>query len=200
MAGGGTALFDTAVGRCGVAWGADGLVAVALPAGTDAATLALLRRDVVAASPGTGPADASCDGASGDGAAGAAGGPPAEVAEAIARMIGLLDGVPDDLADVRVDLTGVPAFHRRVYEVARAIPPGRTLTYGEVAAQLGIPGAAQAVGRALGRNPVPIVVPCHRVLAAGGAMGGFSAPGGIGTKRRMLVIEGAMTPAPPTLF
>jgi methylated-DNA-[protein]-cysteine S-methyltransferase len=190
MGAGGTTLFDTAVGRCGLAWGSAGLVAVALPAATDAATLALLRRDV-AARAGAVRAGAGWDGADG---------PPVEVVEAIARMVGLLDGVADDLADVRVDLTGVPAFHQRVYEVARSIPPGRTLTYGEVAARLGMPGAAQAVGQALGRNPVPIVVPCHRVLAAGGAMGGFSAPGGIETKRRMLVIEGAAAPAPPTLF
>jgi methylated-DNA-[protein]-cysteine S-methyltransferase len=195
MGAGGTTLFDTAVGRCGLAWGSAGLVAVALPAATDAATLALLRRDV-AARAGAVRAGAVRAGAGWDGADG----PPVEVVEAIARMVGLLDGVADDLADVRVDLTGVPAFHQRVYEVARSIPPGRTLTYGEVAARLGMPGAAQAVGQALGRNPVPIVVPCHRVLAAGGAMGGFSAPGGIETKRRMLVIEGATAPAPPTLF
>jgi methylated-DNA-[protein]-cysteine S-methyltransferase len=195
MGAGGTTLFDTAVGRCGLAWGSAGLVAVALPAATDAATLALLRRDV-AARAGAVRAGAVRAGAGWDGADG----PPVEVVEAIARMVGLLDGVADDLADVRVDLTGVPAFHQRVHEVARSIPPGRTLTYGEVAARLGMPGAAQAVGQALGRNPVPIVVPCHRVLAAGGAMGGFSAPGGIETKRRMLVIEGATAPAPPTLF
>jgi len=85
----------------------------------------------------------------------------------------------------------VPAFHRRVYEVARAIPPGMTLSYGEIAARAGAPGAARAVGQALGRNPFPIVVPCHRVLAAGGKIGGFSAQGGIATKRRMLAIEGA---------
>jgi methylated-DNA-[protein]-cysteine S-methyltransferase len=89
----------------------------------------------------------------------------------------------------------VPEFHRRVYDVARAIPPGETLSYGEVAARLGEPAAAQAVGRALGRNPFPIVVPCHRVVAANGALHGFSAPGGIETKRRMLAIEGALAPA-----
>ena len=74
---------------------------------------------------------------------------------------------------------GVPEFHRRVYEATRAIPPGSTLSYGEVAAQIGAPGAARAVGQALGRNPFAIVVPCHRVLAAGGKAGGFSANGGL---------------------
>jgi methylated-DNA-[protein]-cysteine S-methyltransferase len=85
----------------------------------------------------------------------------------------------------------VPPFHRRVYALARTIPPGATLSYGEVAARIGAPGAARAVGQALGRNPFTIVVPCHRVLAAGGKMGGFSANGGIATKRRLLAIEGA---------
>jgi methylated-DNA-[protein]-cysteine S-methyltransferase len=89
----------------------------------------------------------------------------------------------------------VPEFNGRVYEAARAIPPGETLTYGEVAERIGERGAAQAVGKALGGNPFPIVVPCHRVLAADGTLRGFSAPGGIATKRRMLAIEGALAPA-----
>ncbi len=88
-------------------------------------------------------------------------------------------------------MDGVPEFHRRVYEAARAIPPGNTLSYGDIAKRAGVPGAARAVGQALGRNPFPIVVPCHRVLAAGGKIGGFSAQGGVETKRRMLEIEGA---------
>jgi methylated-DNA-[protein]-cysteine S-methyltransferase len=94
-----------------------------------------------------------------------------------------------------LDMERVPEFNRRVYAAARAIPPGETLTYGEVAERIGERGAAQAVGQALGRNPFPIVVPCHRVLAAGGGLGGFSAPGGVDTKRCMLAIEGAGTPA-----
>ena len=98
-------------------------------------------------------------------------------------------------------MEGLPAFNRRVYELARTIPPGSTMTYGEVARRLGSPGMARAVGQALGRNPYPIVVPCHRVLAADGRMGGFSAPGGVATKRRMLEIEGVEgVRAEPTLF
>ena len=93
----------------------------------------------------------------------------------------------------------VPAFHRRVYEIARTIAPGQTRTYGELAAALGDPGAARAVGQALGDNPFPIVVPCHRVLAAAGKPGGFSAYGGRATKRQLLVIEGAI-PAQGQLF
>ena len=88
-------------------------------------------------------------------------------------------------------MTGVPDFDRRVYAEARSIAPGETRTYGEIAARLGDPGLSRAVGQALGRNPFVIVVPCHRVLAAGGKAGGFSAPGGVETKRRLLEIEGA---------
>jgi methylated-DNA-[protein]-cysteine S-methyltransferase len=100
-----------------------------------------------------------------------------------------------------LDFEGLPAFNRRVYELARTIGPGATLTYGDIALRLGSPGTARAVGQALGQNPWPIVVPCHRVLAADGRMGGFSAPGGVATKRRMLEIEGVDGVRPePTLF
>jgi len=116
--------------------------------------------------------------------------PPEPVRRAIAAMTALLDGEPADLSDVALDDARLSPLQRDVYAVARAIPPGATLTYGEVARRIGRPGGAQAVGRALGANPFPIVVPCHRVVAAGGD-GGFSAPGGVETKRRMLAIEGA---------
>jgi methylated-DNA-[protein]-cysteine S-methyltransferase len=101
---------------------------------------------------------------------------------------------------VSLDREKVPPFARRVYEIARAIPPGATLTYGEIAARVGEPGAAREVGQAMGKNPFPIVVPCHRVLAAGGRIGGFSANGGIHTKRRMLAIESVHANGEPTLF
>ena len=117
--------------------------------------------------------------------------PPPEVQGVIDRIVALLRGEASDLSSIPLDMDQVPAFHRRVYEAARAIPPGMTLSYGDIAARAGAPGAARAVGQALGRNPFPIVVPCHRVLAAGGKIGGFSAQGGIATKRRMLAIEGA---------
>ncbi len=103
-----------------------------------------------------------------------------------------MHGQPVDLTPVALDMEGVPPFYRRVYDIARTIPPGRTLTYGDVAIKLGDPTNARAVGQALGRNPFPIVVPCHRVLAAHGSIGGFSASGGAATKRRMLMIEGAL--------
>jgi len=99
-----------------------------------------------------------------------------------------------------LDWEGVPDFERRVYDEARRIPPGRTATYGEIAAALGEPGAARAVGRALGRNPFTLIVPCHRVLAAGGGYGGFSARGGVTTKLRLLAIERARPHSGPDLF
>jgi methylated-DNA-[protein]-cysteine S-methyltransferase len=117
--------------------------------------------------------------------------PPAAIRRAIVGIRALLAGDHADLSAVPLDFDGVPSFHRRVYEAARGIPPGATLTYGEVAARAGASGAARAVGQALGRNPFPLVVPCHRVLAAGGRLGGFSAPGGVSTKAHLLAIEGA---------
>ncbi len=119
---------------------------------------------------------------------------------AISKIQDLLRGEPADLADVKLDLRGVPEFNLRVYEIARAIPPGKTLTYGEIAERLGDPAAARAVGQALGENPIPIIVPCHRVLASGGKFGGFSAPGGLETKAKLLTIEGAQTSEAPSLF
>lgn len=156
------ALFDTAIGECGLAWGPRGITAVRLP----------------------GPMRFDGDPAE----------PPPAVAEAIRRVQALLDGAKDDLRDVELDPDGVPEFNQRVYAVTRAIPPGEVLTYGEVARRVNQPGSAQAVGRALGRNPYPIIVPCHRVMGADGRMVGFSAPGGTTTKLRMLAIEGAADP------
>jgi methylated-DNA-[protein]-cysteine S-methyltransferase len=172
-------LFDTAVGACAIAWSEGGIVGFLLPeADREATRRRLLRRhpDAVEAEP-----------------------PPA-VDRAIGRVVVHLGGALDDLADVALDLAGLPEFHRRVFALARAIPPGRTLTYGEMARRLGEPGAAQAVGKALGENPVPVIVPCHRILAAGGRLHGFSAPGGLTTKRRLLEIERARAGDEPDLF
>lgn len=164
----GFTLFDTAIGRCGVAWRDDVLVAVQLPEATDRqARDRLLRRA---------PDARELD-------------PPAMITAAMAAITALLRGEPIDLSSIPLAMDDLPPFHRRVYDVARTIGPGSTLTYGEVARRLGDAGAARAVGQALGRNPFPIVVPCHRVLAAGGRSGGFSAHGGVATKRRLLAIE-----------
>jgi methylated-DNA-[protein]-cysteine S-methyltransferase len=176
----GWTLFDTAIGRCGIAWGDDGVVAIHLPEAREAET----RKRIARRLPGEPEPTA----------------PPAEVRRAIDAMVALLRGEAVDLDFIALDMRNVPAFHQRVYEVARSIKPGSTLTYGEVAAQMGQPGAARSVGQALGRNPFPIVVPCHRVLAAGGKMGGFSAAGGITTKLQMLTIEGARANRQKALF
>lgn len=164
----GYALFDTAIGPCGIAWGERGVVGVQLPEHTAART----RARVLARFGDAGEAE-----------------PPPAVRRAIDGIVGLLRGEASDLSGVALDMEGVPAFHRRVYEVARAIAPGATASYGELAARLGSPGSARAVGQALGRNPFAVMVPCHRVLAAGAKPGGFSAPGGVTTKMRMLALE-----------
>ena len=191
-----TRLFDTPVGRCAIAWGAHGVLAVQLPDADDAATLRRLVRGLPE------PPDSA---AAHPAAAHPAAAPLAVVDTAIAAITDLLHGQPRDLLEIVLDLRRIPPFHQRVYEVARTIAPGTTLTYGAIAQRLGMPGAARAVGQALGSNPFVIVVPCHRVLAADGRAGGFSAPGGTLTKLRLLTIEGAFAqPAQPgdtmTLF
>ena len=175
----GWALFDTALGACGICWGAQALCGVQLPEpGPQGSRLRMQRRF-----PGV--AELA---------------PPPWVASVQARVQALLDGGADSLLDVPLDMAGVPPFHQRVYAVARAITPGRTMTYGEVAAALGDSGAARAVGQALGHNPFAPIVPCHRVLAAGTRGGGFSAAGGVDTQLRMLLMEGARFGREPGLF
>lgn len=179
----GAAWFDTALGRAALAWSDVGLTIVALPAADPSEAGRHVARH--AAGVLVGPLDDA----------------PEAARDAAVRCAAVLDGIPDDLRSLTLDLDGVDEFARAVYDHVRGVGPGATTTYGAVAAALGRPGAARAVGRALGTNPVPLVVPCHRVLAAGGALGGFSAPGGTATKRRMLMIEGAgVAAAAPTLF
>ncbi|EME19892.1 methylated-DNA--[protein]-cysteine S-methyltransferase [Rhodococcus triatomae] len=179
------ALFGTALGRCGLVWGDRGIVGFQLPEETDDRTVERLRECFPDA------AEQALD---------------VRVHAVAQRVTALLAGTDDgpgptdDLTDVDLDLTDLPDFDRRVYAVARAIAPGHTLTYGEVAAAIGSPGAAQAVGQALGRNPIPVIVPCHRVLAADGAVGGFSASGGTVTKRALLAAERTPGFGEPTLF
>jgi methylated-DNA-[protein]-cysteine S-methyltransferase len=173
------ALFGTAIGTCAIAWGPRGIVWLQLPQEDEAGA----RRRAVRRYP-----DASETL------------PPPGVDLAVRDIARLLAGEAADLSRIGLDMTGVPEFHRRVYAVAREIPVGETMTYGEIAARIGEPGAARAVGAALGANPFPIVVPCHRVLGAGGKTGGFSARGGVDTKMRMLSIERARTGSAPGLF
>jgi methylated-DNA-[protein]-cysteine S-methyltransferase len=164
------ALFATAIGACGIVWGDRGIVAVQLPEATERETRLRLLRGRARAREES---------------------PPLNVQRAIDAIVALLGGEVTDLSSIVLDMRRVSDFHRRVFEIARAIPAGETSTYGAIATQLGDPTAARAVGQALGRNPFPIIVPCHRVLAAAGKLGGFSGSGGNVTKLRMLAIEGA---------
>ena len=157
--------FSTALGTCGLVWSERGVVASLLP---DATPLRLKRRHPTAEPVAELP-------------------PP--IAAAVDGIRALLAGEARDLGDIQLDERGIPEFRRQVHALTRAIPPGQTRTYGEIAAALGQPGAARAVGRAEGDNPFPPIVPCHRVMGAGGEPTGFSAPGGVATKRRMLLIE-----------
>jgi methylated-DNA-[protein]-cysteine S-methyltransferase len=174
----GFALFETAIGRCGIVWSERGISGVQFPEGSEQATRNRLQRRFPNAHETAAP--------------------PA-VQHTIAEITALLAGERRDLSDAVLDCAAVPDFNRRVYDVARAIPPGSTLSYGEVAERLGDRGLAREVAQALGQNPTPIIVPCHRVMAAGGKTGGFSAPGGVRTKLKLLSIERAQ-PSGPTLF
>jgi O-6-methylguanine DNA methyltransferase len=171
-------VFQTALGPCGLAWtladraSEPAIVSFALPernANLTESRIAAARRSTAAKSSE----------------------PPAQIAGLIDRIIRHLQGDIQDFRDVQVDLEGVDETARLVYQAARAIPAGETKTYGEIAKAIGKPAAAQEVGQALGRNPVGLIIPCHRVLAAGGKLGGFSAPGGLDTKIKMLEIERA---------
>jgi methylated-DNA-[protein]-cysteine S-methyltransferase len=166
-------VFATALGTCSVSWSARGITGVALPSPRPL-------RGV----------DVHNDTAH----------VPTPIREAIAGMVALLDGERRDLTAITLDEGDIDAFRRSVYAAARNIAPGTVATYGEVARTIGSPDAARAVGAALGSNPWPIIVPCHRVLAADGALTGFSAPGGIVTKRRMLEIENVPGFAQASLF
>jgi methylated-DNA-[protein]-cysteine S-methyltransferase len=172
------ALFNTPIGTCAIVWSARGIAGVQLPETTELATRARLQRRFPDAEERR---------------------PPPNVQRAIDAIVALLRGEARDLRDIAIDLDGVPELNRRVYDIARAIPPGRTMTYGEIAKRLGDRLLARAVGQALGHNPVPLIVPCHRVMAASGKSGGFSAGGGVVTKLKLLTIEGAQ-PDGPNLF
>jgi len=176
----GFTVFETAIGACALVWGEAGIRGAFLPERDEPALRARIAKRFPDATESP---------------------PSSEAAEAAAGVVALLSGEKRNLEHVTLDLEAVPPFHRRVYAVARAIPPGETLTYGEIAQRMGEPReAARAVGEAMGRNPFPIIMPCHRVLGAGGKPGGFSAPGGVETKLKMLQIEGARVGETPTLF
>lgn len=173
------ALFETAVGRCGIAWGDRGIVGVQLPERSENATRARVRRRFPEAREVP---------------------PPSPIQQTIDAIAALLRGEAQDFADVPLDMRCISEFQQRVYAIARSIRAGETLSYGEIASRLGDRAMAREVGEAMGQNPFPIIVPCHRVLGAGGKVGGFSAAGGITTKLRLLNIERARVGEAPTLF
>jgi methylated-DNA-[protein]-cysteine S-methyltransferase len=172
------ALFGTPIGACAIVWSARGVCGMQLPeAGPETTRARVARRFAVAQEAA----------------------PPRNVQHVVDGMVALLNGERRDLTDVTIDDEALPAFNRKVYAIARTIPPGATKTYGEIAARLGDKLLPRAVGQALGENPIPLIVPCHRVLAAGGKTGGYSAPGSVVMKLQLLTIEGAQ-PGGPTLF
>jgi methylated-DNA-[protein]-cysteine S-methyltransferase len=171
-------LFETAAGYCAIAWNDAGIIRLQLPSAESATIERHLRRRLPGAEPGT---------------------PIPAVAEAIAAVKRYFMGQRVDFSEIRLDLGKQDEFFTRIYAAARCIGWGKTTTYGTLAKQLGAdPQGARDVGQAMSRNPVPLIIPCHRVLAAGGKVGGFSAPGGSAAKIRMLELEGVrIGPATP---
>lgn len=160
--------FDTALGRSGIAWTPRGVAAIRLE--DERAAMVRLRARF--------PDKRGIE-------------PPPFVREAMSGIVDHLERGDRDLREIRLDWEGVPPFHRRVYEAARSIPVGATTSYGELATRIGAPGAARAVGQALAKNPYLLVIPCHRILASSGRLGGFSAIGGVATKAHLLSLERA---------
>lgn len=163
-------LFDTAIGPCGLAWSEAGLTGVQLPEASPEQTAARITRH------GAALVDESDV--------------PAEIARVVAALRGFLSGEPTGFEDVRLDMHRRSAFEQAAYEALCKVPWGKTVTYGDLAAAVGKPHGAQAIGMAMGRNSWPLIVPCHRVLGANGWLGGFSAPGGTVTKKALLEAEG----------
>ncbi|MEM8837781.1 MAG: methylated-DNA--[protein]-cysteine S-methyltransferase [Pseudomonadota bacterium] len=171
-------LFPTSLGECGIAWRGETVIATSLPEKSPQETA----RRLAAQTCGT-EAD-----------------PSPAIQRAIEAITTLLEGENTDLTFIDCDFSGLDDFAEKVYELALTIPPGETLTYGDIASELGDKQLSRSVGQALGRNPFPIIVPCHRVMGAGGKLTGFSANGGVSTKLKMLEIEGAEVAGPPSLF
>ena len=179
MTGRGYTVFDTGIGRCGIAWGDLGVMGVQLPEAREIETRGRMLRQYPDARELR---------------------PPLNVEIAIEGIGALLRGQPSDLSDVTLDMRGIHAFNARVYDFTRTIPRGETRTYGEVASHLRASGAVYSVAQAIARNPFMIIVPCHRVLEAGGYADRISPNGGVISNRRLLSIEGAGSASAKTLF
>jgi methylated-DNA-[protein]-cysteine S-methyltransferase len=172
-------LFDTPIGTCSLVWRDDTIVGLRLPEASPAATRGRIKRRWTGAEEQA---------------------PPPAMQAVIDRVLKLLAGQRVDLSDVPLDFGDAPDFHKQAYQIARSVPPGQTITYGEIARRLGAPQESREVGQAMGKNPIAIIMPCHRVLGADGKMGGFSATGGVAIKRRILEIEGAAALGAGPLF
>lgn len=176
----GHAVLETVIGFMGIAWSEKGLIRLCLPEKSrEVVERRLMRHAGVAAN-----TTANI-------------GQPQWVVELIASIKAYAAGEDVDFSDVPVDLDGVDDFRLAIYDAARKLGYGETTTYGELAKRAGQPGLPRETGAALGANPVPLVIPCHRILAAGGKIGGFSAPGGSATKEKMLAMEGVRVGPPP---
>jgi methylated-DNA-[protein]-cysteine S-methyltransferase len=172
-------IFSTALGHCGIAWTSCGIAGVDLPAGSEEKTRVRLLRRFPEAKEAK---------------------PSHDIQKIISEIIALIKGEKIDLTHVTLDHAPLPEFSKRVYEIVRTIPIGHTLTYGDIAKKLGDVSLSREVGQAMGKNPTPIIMPCHRVVAASGKTGGFSAPGGVNTKMKLLSIERCHGNHAPTLF
>ena len=169
-------IFETAGGFCGIAWSDAGITRFQLPTRSADATERNLLRRASGAEPGN---------------------PTRQVAEAVAAVQRYFAGEKTDFSRFTLDLGHQDAFFQQIYAEARRLGWGQTTTYGALAKQLGAgPEAARDVGQAMAKNPVALIIPCHRVLAAGGKVGGFSAPGGATAKIRMLELEGVRVVSP----
>jgi methylated-DNA-[protein]-cysteine S-methyltransferase len=170
-------IFETVGGFCGIAWSNAGITRFQLPTRSAEATEPILRRRVPGAEPGA---------------------PTPEVVEAVAAVKRYFEGEETDFSGFKLDLGEQDALFKQIYAAARRVGWGHTTTYGTLAKEVGAgPEVARDVGEAMAKNPVALIIPCHRVLAAGGKVGGFSAPGGSAAKIRMLELEGVRLGPPP---
>ena len=172
-------IFQTQLGPCGIVWTSRGIAGVNLPEDSEEKTRTRLKKRFPSAEEAN---------------------PSPEIQKIIDAVVALVAGEKIDFAHVTLDHAPLPEFSKRVYEIVRTIPIGHTLTYGDIAKQLGDVSLSREVGQAMGRNPTPIIMPCHRVVAASGKTGGFSAPGGVDTKMKLLSIERRHGDHAPTLF
>jgi methylated-DNA-[protein]-cysteine S-methyltransferase len=173
------AIFDTALGHCGMVWTDRGIAGVNLPEGSEEKTRARVKKRFPEAIEAA---------------------PSADTQKIIAEVVALIAGEKIDFSHVTLDHAPLPEFSKRVYDIVRTIPIGHTLTYGDIAKKLGDVSLSREVGQAMGKNPTPVIMPCHRVVAASGKTGGFSAPGGVDTKMKLLSIERRHGNHVPTLF